>query len=386
MPDTSAVAGRRFVFIDLFRSAVILLMLEGHLLRALLLPSLQGSAFFRLHEFLHGLSAPAFLFGAGLTFVISTRKRWQEYHHWGPPLSRRVRRLLLVYSLGIALHLPFYSLRKIIIDGMPSDILQLFQCDVLHCIGIGLLILHGLIFLFKTEVRFYGMVLTAVVVICFFTPVMWDVNSSRFLVPWLSQMMNGNHNSPFPVFPYLGFLFTGVIVSWEYFAAVERKRESGFMIKLFFTGAVLVFCGMLFDFIPMSISSTYNYWFTSPNYFFIRAGSLMILLSLFWLVGHRRTVTSPLLTVLGVESLFVYVIHLIVLYGTVVNPGFNVQTLIGATLALGPAVLVLLIFIVLMLALALTWNYLKRRRQNVYRLIQLSAAVIFLLGFFLRDF
>jgi uncharacterized membrane protein len=386
MQGTTAAVGRRFIFIDLFRSAVILLMLEGHLLRALLLPSLQGSALFRLHEFIHGLSAPAFLFGAGLTFVISTRRRWREYHHWGPPLSRRVRRLLLVYSLGVGLHLPFLSLRKIMIDGMRSDILQLFQCDVLHCIGIGLLVLHGLVFFFKTEIRFYGMVLSAVIAICFLTPLMWDINGLESLSPWLSQMVNGTHGSPFPLFPYLGFLFSGVLVSWEYLVAVERKREGDFMIKVFMVGSVLVFCGMLFDFIPFSIYPTYNYWFTSPNYFLIRAGALMILFSLFWTLTHRWKIAVPVLTVLGVESLLIYVAHLIVLYGTVLNPDLNLQNIIGATLPVGPVFLILLLFILSMLALALIWNYLKRRHPDAYRLFQLGVAAVFLLFFFLRDF
>jgi hypothetical protein len=386
MPETSAAAGRRFVFIDLFRSAVILLMLEGHLLRALLLPSVQGTALFRLHEFAHGLSAPAFLFGAGLTFVISTRRRWQEYHRWGPPLSRRVRRLFLLFCFGVGLHLPFLSLRKIMIDGMQSDLLQLFQCDVLHCIGIGLLILHGLIFFFKTEVKFYGMVVTAVAGICFLTPLMWDINASRLLPPVLSQLVNGAHGSPFPLFPYLGFLFSGVIVSWEYFVAVEKKREADFMVKAFFCGAVLVFCGMLFDFAPFSFYPTYNYWFTSPNYFLIRLGALLILFAIFWAASHRWKIAVPVITVLGVESLLVYVVHLIVLYGTVLNPDLNLQTIIGATLSAGAVFLILFLFILAMLLLALFWNFMKRRHQNMYRLFQLFAAVVFLLLFFLRDF
>ena len=149
-PPTKA----RYLFIDLYRSAVILLMLEGHVFRALLPSDIQQTVVFQIHELFHGISAPAFLFGAGLTFVISTRRRWEEYHHWDPPLARRLKRLLLVILLGLAVHLPYFSIRKIIIDGTTSDYLQLFQCDVLHCIGIGLLALHALVFFFKTETRF----------------------------------------------------------------------------------------------------------------------------------------------------------------------------------------------------------------------------------------
>ena len=386
MTGEAESAKHRFIFIDLYRSAVILLMLEGHVLRTFLTPEIQRSAVFQLHEFLHGLSAPAFLFGAGLTFVISTRKRWEAYHHWGPPLSRRVRRLLLVFSLGLALHLPFFSIRKIIIDGTLPDLFQFFQFDVLHCIGIGLLALHVLVFLFKTEVRFYGLVLATIVTVCFLTPLVWDIDFSRFLWPPVAQMFNGYHGSPFPLFPYLGFLFTGVIVSWEYLIAYEQQREQSFMLKLYFLGAVIVFCGMVFDLLPLRIYPTYNYWFTSPNYFLVRTGSLMILLSLFWYAGKRFSRASKIYTVLGVESLFVYVLHLIVIYGSVINPGLNLQAIIGNTMTVFPSVLIFIVLLFAMLVFALGWNLLKERYYGTYRLAQIVAASVFLIVLFTRDF
>src|SRR5208283_1048003 len=176
MAEQHAVPVQRHVFIDVYRSAVILLMLEGHTFRTFLPRELQQTSLFQFHEFVHGLSAPAFLFGAGLTFVISTRKRWEEFHHWGIPLARRMKRIALIILLGLAMHLPFFSLRKIIIDGTISDNLQLFQCDVLQCIGVGLLLLHCLVFFFKRESRFYGLVVSAVVTVCFLTPLLWNVD------------------------------------------------------------------------------------------------------------------------------------------------------------------------------------------------------------------
>jgi len=222
----------RFVYIDLYRSAVILLMLEGHLFRALLSSELQNSPLFRIHEFVHGLTAPAFLFGAGLTFVISTRKRWIDYHHWDPPLAKRVRRLLFVILLGLMLHLPYFSFRKILMEGSLNEYLQLFQFDVLHCIGIGLLSLHGLIFFFKHEGKFYALVIASVIFICFATPIIWDIDFLKFLPPYLAQMFNGMHGSPFPIFPYVGFLYAGVIVSWEFLVAIQNNRVKSFMYNL----------------------------------------------------------------------------------------------------------------------------------------------------------
>ncbi len=386
MAEPLSVPVRRHVFIDVYRSAVILLMLEGHTFRTFLSRDLQQTFFFQIHEFIHGLSAPAFLFGAGLTFVISTRQRWEAFHHWGDPLARRMKRIVMIILLGLAIHLPFFSIRKIIVDGTTSDYLQLFQCDVLYCIGIGLLILHGLVFFFKTESRFYGLVVSAVVTVCFLTPIIWSVDFLSYFPPVLAQLCNGMHGSPFPLFPYVGFLFAGVVVSWEFLLAVREQREQRFMMQLAIIGCVLVLAGILFDVLPVKIYPVYNYWFTSPNYFLVRIGALLTILPLFWFWGKKIKKPKPLLTVLGRESLFVYVLHLVVLYGSAVNPNENLQVIFGQGCSIEQIFLIFFIFVAVMFSAAVLWNYLKEKHFTVYRLAQLAGSSVFLYYFFTRDF
>lgn len=386
MADSPAAAKGRYLFIDLYRTAVILLMLEGHTLRTFLAASVQSGTPFQLHEFFHGLSAPAFLFGAGLTFIISTKKRWQEYHRWGPPLARRVRRLCLIILLGLALHLPYFSIRKILIDGTAEDYLSLFRFDVLHCIGIGLLLLHALVFFFRTESRFYGLVLTTIIGVCFLTPLVWDVDVLRSSPPFVAQAINGVHGSPFPLFPFVGFLFAGVIVSWEFLQAAARHREAKFMARLAILGGAFIASGIIFDMLPIRIYPTYNYWFTSPNYFFVRIGILLAATAGFWYVGRRFSTLKGLWTVLGRESLFVYVLHLVVLYGSVVNPLTNLRTILGSNLTEWQAVSVLCLFLAAMLSAAAIWNALKERQVTLYRLVQLTGSGTFLYYFFTRDY
>ena len=61
---------KRLLFVDTFKVIIILLMIQGHLLRALLAPPYYaGSRWFPLHEFLHGIVAPGFLFLSGFLFA-----------------------------------------------------------------------------------------------------------------------------------------------------------------------------------------------------------------------------------------------------------------------------------------------------------------------------
>jgi hypothetical protein len=386
MAESHAAPQQRHLFIDLYRTAVILLMLEGHVVRTFLAPPLQQVRLFQIHEFFHGLSAPAFLFGAGLTFVISTRKRWSEYHQWSPALTRRIRRFLLILSLGLILHLPFFSIRKIILDATIQDYLQLFQCDVLACIGIGLLSLHLLVFLFRNQKLFFGLVFIIIVVVCFGTPLVWDRDALQILPLPFAQLINGNHGSPFPLFPYVGFLFAGVVVSWEYLHALRHGEQQLFMLKVAVLGAGLIALGMIFDALPLYLYPTYNFWYTSPNYFLIRVGALLLAVSAFWYIARKVFRPNSALTVFGRESLFVYVLHLGVLYGTAMNSTLNLRSILGDNHSAGETMEILFLFVAGMFLLTVTWNYLKRKHFAVYRILQLAVGGVFLYFFFTRDF
>lgn len=385
---------QRYVFIDLFRGAAVLFMLQGHAFRALLDPAIQQHPTYQLHEFFHGITAPAFLFGAGLTFVISTRKRWQEYHYFSPHLLRRVGRMLLVIGLGIALNLPYLSLRKIINEATLHEYLLLFRFDILHCIGVGLLILQALIFFFRTERRFYGLILVLTTSTILLTPLVWDVDFLSVVPPFIAQAFNASNGSPFPLFPFVGFLFAGVVASWEFLRALERGQERQFMTRLLWLGPLLVLMGVLFDAIPIQLYPTYNFWYTSPNYFAIRGGLLLILTACFWYAARFVERSSAAIirycsrgtTVLGQESLFVYVLHLVVIFGSVVNPVVNLQRFSGTSLNLGTTLLITAVLAVVMVVLALGWNILKTRRRLYYRLVQSFAAAVFLYLFLVSEY
>jgi hypothetical protein len=279
-------------------------------------------------------------------------------------------------------------------DGSTPDFLRLFQSDVLSCIGIGLLALHFLVFFFRNERIFYASVAAIILALGFLTPLLWSADLHGKLPLPIAQLLNGAQGSIFPLFPYAGFLFAGVLVSWEFLLASRRGAEGVFILRLAVVGALLIAGGMCFDALPVRVYEHYDFWYTSPNYFLIRCGSLMLILAAFWYIvriaQHRlpersMSGSSPL-TVLGRESLFVYVLHLIVLYGTAFNPDLNLRSMIGQTLELPSTLLLLAVFAAAMFVSTHVWNALRRNHQVVYRLVQLSAGGSLLILFFTRDF
>jgi len=377
---------QRFVFIDLFRTIIILMMLEGHVVRQFLSAELKSTGAFFFHEIFHGITAPAFLFGAGLTFVISSHRKWNEYHRWGPELERRVRRILMIFFIGIFLHLPFFSFRKTLLEAGPRDMLILFQSDVLTCISVGLLTLHVLLLFFRREDRFQGAVIVALILTVVATPVIWNIDFLAYTPLLFAQLSNSLHGSPFPLFPFLGYLFAGVAVSRRFVVASEAGEVPAFMKRLALGGALAAAAGLWSASIPFSVYRSYDFWYTSPSYFLIRMGILFMATAGVWRVSGL--VRGPLnsLLVLGKESLLVYVLHLLVLYGSVLNATESLAGVLPPELGLGASLGVFAALTLLMYLCAAGWNRLKTTRVAAYRLVQATVGSLLLFLFFTNDY
>ena len=126
---------RREAYIDAFRGLMALVMVQGHLYETLLSPASHADPVYRFQVVFHGSTAPGFLFASG--FVAGLPRA---------PLSlkaslRRARRLLFVLAVGYALHLPYFSFWKILLQASPGEKALLFACDALQAIAVFRLIL-----------------------------------------------------------------------------------------------------------------------------------------------------------------------------------------------------------------------------------------------------
>jgi hypothetical protein len=70
------------------------------------------------------------------------------------------------------------------------------------------------------------------------------------------------------------------------------------------------------------------------------------------------------LTILGIESLFVYIAHLLILCGWVTNTEYNLRGCWDGKLNLIEAILVFLGLTLLMIPFSFFWRHLKKNIQN----------------------
>lgn len=378
-------SSHRYAFLDLYRGIIVVFMLEGHLVRHLMGMAWQEGPVFRAHELVHGLTAPGFLFGAGFTFAIATQRKAHLLSGWTWPFFRRLWRGILLILIGYALHLPYFSLLKSLNEADHAQWASLLQFDVLQLIGLSLILLRLLYLLARDDRQFLALITTSALMVVLLTPAVWNAEPVRGGLSWWSTAVAGWHGSPFPVFPNLAFILAGVVASWGFLRARQAEAERQYMRRLFMTGGAMLGGGWLLDLAPFGFTAREEFWTTAPSFFWIRLGLLLMGMGALWLLEDRvvgraaeRYVMPRWLTTLGVESLFVYIAHLLLLYGSVLNPAVNMTVWPGREMSPWQAGMWVVPFLIVNVLAARWWRHLKKRHgpwmQMAYWWMGLSVA------------
>jgi fucose 4-O-acetylase-like acetyltransferase len=174
------------------------------------------------------------------------------------------------------------------------------------------------------------------------TPPLWTTWRPDWL-PWpLASYINGVHNfgtpqaSLFPVFPWTGFAFAGLAAGFILQSQKARQSQALVFVLAGIFGLALVFASRWIDAQPDRLYAVYDYWHTSPSFFLIRVGMLLLILagSYAWCRwGAGQWGFSPLIQ-LGQASLLVYWVHLEFVYGRASILPKHSQTIRMASLGL----------------------------------------------------
>jgi uncharacterized membrane protein len=349
----------RLIFLDLLRALAVLMMVQGHTVDVLLAnASRQDSSwFYHLWLYVRGMTAPIFLVTTGTVFVYLLRSAGQPLA--GNPRWRKgVRRALLLYVLGYLLHFPIGSPRAAL-SLPPERWLGFWAVDVLQLIGSGLLLLLlGAWVAERSRIReelVYG-----VSSLFFFLAVIVTeyVDWGRWLPPGLVAYLFSKTGSLFPLFPWAGYILAGGVLArylgrnFPAITGLAAARRLGIRLALLGTTMVSLF------FVARRIKEfgvgSEEFWIVNPDLFLLRLGSVLLLITVLVLLSVRvRTVPSLLLTI-GRRTLLIYVVHLVMLYGSAWSPG--IDRLCSRCLGIGPSILSALLMISAMILLAILYT------------------------------
>ena len=154
----------------------------------------------------------------------------------------------------------------------------------------------------------------------------------------------------FAIFPWAAFLLGGAIAGEVIVAAKTAHHERRAQLGFCAAGAIGFVAAYWLSFRP-SIYPNANFWTSSPTFFFIRLGINTMLLPIGWWIekfhglmrrGWPAVFTAPdvpgrVIQTLGRSSLFVYWVHVEMVYGVMGRPlrqRLTVEMSLVATLSL----------------------------------------------------
>jgi uncharacterized membrane protein len=357
----------RLAYIDWMRGLACVLMFQTHCYDSWLSPSARRSRFFMASQLGGTFPAPLFLFLAGISFALVTEKLLRKNLPPAQIARATIRRGAEIFAFGL-----LFRLQEYVIAWGWAPLSDLLRVDVLNTIGVSMMLMGVVCWIVLSLRRGNrttpALVLTAAgtsLLISLLTPPLWTTWRLRWL-PWpLESYIDGTHNlgTPqpwlFPVFPWAAFAFAGLSAGFILQSEWARKNETLIFLMAGPAGLVCVAVSRWLDARPQ-LYTVYDYWHTSPNFFLIRLGMLLVILSASYAWcrwGPGQWEFSPLMQ-LGQASLLVYWVHIEFVYGRFSILPKHVQNIRSASLGL------LTIFLA-MLLLAFLRTRLKGEGQRV---------------------
>ncbi len=291
-------------------------MVLGHALDALLSPAARAHSWVQRYWELRGITAPLFLLVSGWALVAALDQRPGAARAM---YGRRVRRAALLVFLGYLLHWPGWAMVKWL--GWSEALeARLFEFDALQCIGFSLLA-GATVLVIAPGNRSRALMLAVLAAgVPLVSGAVWKLGPS---LPIAVRQALGSEGSHFPLFPWAGFFFAGALAA-QLFRLLRPGWPQGLALVVLGAGVIGVTQQISPDWSP-----------TSPWLVAFRVGEGLLVLGV---VSFAPVVLSRRLAPLGRLSLWVYVLHLPVVYGWADIPGLASR--VGPTLEFGPALLV----------------------------------------------
>jgi uncharacterized membrane protein len=310
-PRRSGPRPRR-LYIDWARGLAVLLMIEAHTIDAWTLRAAKQTTAFQDATLLGGFAAPLFLWLAGLAVMLSAARVALRENSRSAAVEAICRRGLEIFILAFLFRLQAFAVTP------GSYPVTIFRVDILNIIGPAVVACGLLWGVSRTTARLVIACSVAATVFAMMTPIVRVMPAVNLLPIWLQWYIRpaGDYTT-FTMFPWAGFVFAGGASGALIAAAREGNSERRLQIVLGLIGAGLVGLGW-YTAHQTGIYRTASFWTTSPTWFAVRVGIMMLALAgLFGLsrIAERHQIVCAPFARLGRSSLFVYWIHVELVYG-----------------------------------------------------------------------
>lgn len=350
---------KRLINVDLLKGLAMIVMIEVHIFNEMVYSNIKASSIFL--NFINGLVAPTFIFSSGFGFYLSSQNKLASLNFFSDEFIKQLKRILFLILAGFSLHLPYFSLQKILFNLTERQLYSFFNFDVLQCIGLGLFFL----LILRTAIKNTNFYITTIMALFFIflilTPFVWQIDFTQHFHISLASIFNNKTKSLFPIFPWFLFLFAGNLTGYFYHKYKDINIEKLVNVILFVGIILIVICHSLWFYDPSTFDTGYK---ANPLFTLLRLGYLFTLFSLTYILTNKIDLSNSFIITVSKESLLVYWLHLQIMYRKFID-GKSLVDIFRNSFDLYQVFIASFILISIMIIIAYFWNKLKTDYPDV---------------------
>ncbi|MFI5237054.1 MAG: heparan-alpha-glucosaminide N-acetyltransferase domain-containing protein, partial [Ignavibacteriales bacterium] len=258
--------------------------------------------------------------GTVFTYIFKSVKRpfGENYR-----VKKGLRRAFLLIFLGYLLKYPTWTI--INFSDVTAEKWQLFiSADVLQLIGFSLLILLFILFIAeKLKLNYTATFITITSIIFIASPFVEAINWISYLpAPFAAYFYSGS-GSLFPLFPWSGYVIAGGILGCYLAQNPLVFKTTRFSKLLAIFGVAFTLIAIFSELILRSLQAQIIDPQAEPNIIFYRVGFVLLLTAVVSYISLRVNHIPQIIILAGRNTLLIYVVHLIILYGSAWSPGID---------------------------------------------------------------
>ena len=300
-------------YLDWLRGLSVLIMIEAHTLDAWTRLDARHNSTYGWAMIVGGFAAPGFMFLAGIALALAAGSRLRRGRAPAEVAALARRRALQIFGLAF-----LFRLQSWLISG-GDPVQALLKVDILNVMGLSMLAAALLWGAGRGRWERMMLMVLATTLVAMTTPIVRATPLLSALpdpIEWYIRPIPGR--GTFTLFPWAGFLLAGAGLGLWLDAARTPDAERRLNVSLAALGAVVTAAGYATSYLP-TIYRESSFWTTSPTFFFLRLGILILSLPVAYAWNALWTGRS-VLQEFGRASLFVYWIHVELAYGVLSGP------------------------------------------------------------------
>lgn len=305
----------RRAYIDWLRGVAVMIMFIAHATDAWTREADRASRIFYWRDVFSGFGAPLFLLLAGVAIAFSAASKVRKGASEAAAASAVAKRGWQIFGIAFVFRLQMY------VTSLFYRWRSLLKVDILNIMGPAIAAAAWMWGLAHGTARKIFLLLLPVLLMPIATPFIRGAHWPAWLPdPIEAYLRPAGAYSNFTLFPWAAFVFAGAAIGVILERAKDREAEAWRVGYITAAGVLLAAFSYAASFAPSPFPSS-HFWTTSPAFFYLRSGILMAAFGLAWIWSEQlwRGRWQPFV-LLGQTSLFVYWVHVELVYGYFTKP------------------------------------------------------------------